>query len=53
VGDRWCIPEAEIAPGNRIDLRDTCIFTIDPPTARDLDDALHITELPDSTFEIG
>lgn len=29
------------------------IFTIDPTTAKDLDDALHILELPDGTIELG
>lgn len=42
----------------RLDLRSTRIFTIDPPNAKDLDDALHITPLPaDSppccSFEVG
>ena len=40
----WTIPKSEIA--KRLDLRNTRIFTIDPPNAKDLDDALHITELP-------
>ena len=35
------------------DLRSTRIFTIDPPTARDLDDALHIKRINGNTFEIG
>jgi len=34
-------------------LREHTIFTIDPPTAKDLDDALHVTQLPDGTYEIG
>lgn len=34
-------------------MRDHTIFTIDPPTAKDLDDALHVKELPDGTFELG
>jgi protein SSD1 len=29
------------------------VFTIDPDTARDLDDALHINKLDDGTFEVG
>lgn len=29
------------------------IFTIDPATARDLDDALHVTPLPNGNFEVG
>ena len=40
----WTIPAAEIA--KRTDMRAKRIFSIDPPSARDLDDALHITVLP-------
>ncbi|KAK5965879.1 hypothetical protein GCK32_005371 [Trichostrongylus colubriformis] len=41
----WKIDEAEIA--KRRDLRDEIIFTIDPKTARDLDDALSISPCED------
>nr|CAG4640770.1 EOG090X047D [Eulimnadia texana] len=34
----WSIPAEEMA--SRRDYRDACIFTIDPPDARDLDDAV-------------
>jgi DIS3-like exonuclease 2 len=37
----------------RRDYRNQRIFTIDPTTARDLDDALHIQTLPDGRIEIG
>ncbi|KAI8334806.1 hypothetical protein BC941DRAFT_356217 [Chlamydoabsidia padenii] len=37
----------------RRDLRHEQIFTIDPPTAKDLDDALHIKRLDDGCFEVG
>ena len=37
----------------RRDLRSKRVFSIDPPTARDLDDALSIDALPDGTFEVG
>uniref|UniRef100_A0A8C8VJQ0 DIS3-like exonuclease 2 n=1 Tax=Pelusios castaneus TaxID=367368 RepID=A0A8C8VJQ0_9SAUR len=47
----WVIPSAELA--NRRDLRKECIFTIDPSTARDLDDALSCRQLPDGNFEVG
>ncbi|XP_074860184.1 DIS3-like exonuclease 2 [Carettochelys insculpta] len=47
----WVIPPSEMA--NRRDLRKDCIFTIDPSTARDLDDALSCKELPDGNFEVG
>lgn len=33
--------------------RKQCIFSIDPPTARDLDDALSCTILPNGNYEIG
>eukprot|EP01041_Mallomonas_annulata_P000500 gene500-948_t len=47
----WTIPEEEIK--KRRDLRSYRIFTIDPPTAKDLDDALHITKIDENTYEIG
>ena len=34
----------------RKDLRKECIFTIDPATARDLDDALHCTRLENGEY---
>lgn len=53
----WNIPQAEWS--YREDLREECIFTIDPATARDLDDALSIKLLDESSidgkklFEVG
>ncbi|XP_076770983.1 DIS3-like exonuclease 2 isoform X2 [Arvicanthis niloticus] len=47
----WTIPPDEV--GKRRDLRKDCIFTIDPSTARDLDDALSCRRLTDGTFEVG
>ncbi|XP_036029080.1 DIS3-like exonuclease 2 isoform X2 [Onychomys torridus] len=47
----WTIPPDEL--GKRRDLRKDCIFTIDPSTARDLDDALSCRPLTDGTFEVG
>uniref|UniRef100_A0A1A7XSY2 DIS3-like exonuclease 2 n=2 Tax=Iconisemion striatum TaxID=60296 RepID=A0A1A7XSY2_9TELE len=47
----WSIPPEEIR--KRRDLRKECIFTIDPATARDLDDALSCKQLPDGNFEVG
>jgi DIS3-like exonuclease 2 len=52
----WTIPTEELA--KRRDLRfNRRIFTIDPPNARDLDDALHITPLPSGDgkqlYEVG
>ncbi|XP_076828474.1 DIS3-like exonuclease 2 isoform X2 [Brachyhypopomus gauderio] len=47
----WTIPAEELT--KRRDLRRECIFTIDPATARDLDDALSCKQLPDGNFEVG
>ncbi|XP_010129835.1 PREDICTED: DIS3-like exonuclease 2, partial [Buceros rhinoceros silvestris] len=41
----WVISPGELA--KRRDLRKECIFTIDPSTAKDLDDALSCKQLPD------
>lgn len=45
------IPREEIQ--SRCDLRDECIFTIDPLTARDLDDAVSCKQLDNGNFKIG
>jgi protein SSD1 len=47
----WVIPERELT--NRRDLRQSCTFTIDPATAKDLDDAVSCIRLDDGTYEIG
>ena len=47
----WMIPEQEIA--QRLDLRAKRIFTIDPLTAKDLDDALSIDKVSEFVYEIG
>lgn len=47
----WTIPPEELS--KRRDLRKDCVFTIDPSTARDLDDALSCRPLSDGTFEVG
>uniref|UniRef100_A0A2K6L926 DIS3 like 3'-5' exoribonuclease 2 n=1 Tax=Rhinopithecus bieti TaxID=61621 RepID=A0A2K6L926_RHIBE len=47
----WTIPPEEF--NKRRDLRKDCIFTIDPSTARDLDDALSCKPLADGNFEVG
>jgi len=43
-GTTWAVPAAELA--QRRDFRADCVFSIDPPTARDLDDALSCDQLP-------
>ncbi|KAK8854520.1 hypothetical protein IAR55_003259 [Kwoniella newhampshirensis] len=47
----WSIPEREY--DIRTDLRSDRVFTIDPPTAKDLDDALSVTRKDDGTIEVG
>ncbi|KAI9091261.1 hypothetical protein DFS34DRAFT_653633 [Phlyctochytrium arcticum] len=47
----WKIPESELA--KRRDFRNERIFSIDPATARDLDDAVSVKRLPDGNFEVG
>ncbi|KAF9309588.1 hypothetical protein BGZ91_007375, partial [Linnemannia elongata] len=47
----WSIPDKE--QGARRDLRQSCTFTIDPATAKDLDDAVSCVRLEDGTFEVG
>ena len=43
----------EESPEVRRDFRDHRVFTIDPETAKDLDDALHVVKNDDGTFEVG
>jgi ribonuclease R len=38
---------------HRVDLRDVCTFTIDPPGCKDIDDALSIRRTPDGNWEVG
>jgi exoribonuclease R len=47
----WIIPEDEIK--RRLDLRNKRIFTIDPLTAKDLDDALSVEVISPEIYEIG
>lgn len=47
----WTVPPEEVS--KRRDLRKECVFTIDPLTARDLDDALSCRPLADGTFQVG
>lgn len=47
----WKIPEQEVK--RRRDFRGLRIFTIDPPTAKDLDDALSVEQLDDGNVRIG
>ncbi|KZV75197.1 RNB-domain-containing protein [Peniophora sp. CONT] len=47
----WTIPEREVEV--RKDLRGERLFTIDPETAKDLDDALSIKLNEDGTYDVG
>lgn len=47
----WSIPERELEV--RKDLRGELVFTIDPETAKDLDDAISLQHNPDGTYDIG
>lgn len=47
----WTVPEREFEV--RKDLREERIFTIDPETAKDLDDALSIKANDDGTYDVG
>ena len=45
------MPAEELA--TRRDYRNARVFTIDPATARDLDDALHVRKLENGNVEMG
>ncbi|KAF2291431.1 hypothetical protein GH714_024017 [Hevea brasiliensis] len=47
----WEVPAEELTI--RRDLRNLCIFTIDPSTATDLDDALSFERLPNGSVRVG
>eukprot|EP00884_Botryococcus_braunii_P005406 jgi/Botrbrau1/14867/Bobra.0298s0001.1 len=47
----WSIPAQELA--SRLDLREKRVISIDPPTAKDLDDALSIEPLPGGGWRVG
>lgn len=47
----WKITEKEYE--TRRDFRDELVISIDPKTARDLDDALHVKRMSDGTWEVG
>ena len=47
----WTIPPGELK--RRRDFRKECVFTIDPLTARDLDDALSVTKEDNGLYRVG
>ncbi|GER38720.1 DIS3-like exonuclease 2 [Striga asiatica] len=50
-GIPWEVPKKEFE--TRRDLRSLCVFTIDPASATDLDDALSAEKLPEGIFRVG
>lgn len=52
-----CVPRDMEIPGSeftyRQDLTGECVFTIDPITAKDLDDAISCREMEDGNLEVG
>lgn len=52
---RKAVPPAQggKAPAGRTDLRKSVVITIDPDDARDFDDALSLTKLPNGNVELG
>jgi protein SSD1 len=48
---KWSIPDSELA--KRLDLRKESIMTVDPLTARDLDDAVSVKALSPGLYEFG
>ncbi|KAJ8980439.1 hypothetical protein NQ317_001612 [Molorchus minor] len=51
-----CLPNLDISQKEyeyREDIRTQCVFSIDPITARDLDDAVSVKQLPNGNYEIG
>ncbi|XP_063675436.1 DIS3-like exonuclease 2 [Bolinopsis microptera] len=47
------ITAEDVAKRQEFDFRKKCVFTIDPATARDLDDACSVEEIGDGLYEIG
>jgi len=51
-----CLPPADykitLEP-DRVDLRHIPVLSIDPPGCKDIDDALHCTELPNGNWQVG
>eukprot|EP01117_Protostelium_nocturnum_P014512 TRINITY_DN5529_c0_g1_i2.p1 TRINITY_DN5529_c0_g1~~TRINITY_DN5529_c0_g1_i2.p1 ORF type:complete len:923 (+),score=171.48 TRINITY_DN5529_c0_g1_i2:291-3059(+) len=51
---KWIAEEdPDFKSPHRRDLRDYCIFSVDPPGCTDIDDALHIKKLPNGNYEVG
>ncbi|KAK9823835.1 hypothetical protein WJX72_005833 [[Myrmecia] bisecta] len=49
----WSVTPADLDDPNRQDLRHLPICSVDPPGCKDIDDALHVVELPNGNLELG
>ncbi|KAK9713853.1 hypothetical protein RND81_06G054800 [Saponaria officinalis] len=49
--DAWQVPQTELAC--RKDIRNLCVFTVDPSTATDLDDALSVERMSNGIYRVG
>ncbi|KAK9499175.1 hypothetical protein O3M35_003675 [Rhynocoris fuscipes] len=47
----WTITDEERS--RRVDLRNICVCSVDPPGCTDIDDALHCFQLPNGNYEVG
>ncbi|XP_072556676.1 exosome complex exonuclease RRP44 [Paramormyrops kingsleyae] len=47
----WAITEEDMK--HRVDLRNLCVCSVDPPGCTDIDDALHCRELETGNLEVG
>ncbi|XP_027347779.1 exosome complex exonuclease RRP44 homolog A isoform X2 [Abrus precatorius] len=49
----WSVSSKDLSNPIRQDLRHLCVFSVDPPGCKDIDDALHCHALPNGNFEVG
>ena len=49
----WNVQPEHFEERGRRDLRDLLVCSVDPPGCRDIDDALHVRDLPNGNVEVG
>ncbi|GFR51506.1 hypothetical protein Agub_g13921 [Astrephomene gubernaculifera] len=49
----WSVSAADLADPARADLRHLVVASVDPPGCKDIDDALHVQQLPNGNYELG
>ncbi|KAG4389717.1 hypothetical protein GLYMA_06G143500v4 [Glycine max] len=49
----WVVSSEDLSNPIRKDLCHLCVFSVDPPGCKDIDDALHCHSLPNGNFEVG